>query len=222
MSGVQISGCLSQVDPATNEHGFLALIRLVGTVYFKNISQHSHNCRTAEQLFNSISREITDTEKHNKWLHIIRDTVSTVINSEEERVPTTTALWRHWLRTCWVCMMWRNATSADVYSTLPPPSGNGWIQKCTTYTIDWESPEVEGDIRSNIDFFTKGCTCKKGCKTRGCGCKKRGQTCGPSCECHNCKNVHVTSQASTSITIPCDTSDKLLEEGEDCHDSTDD
>ena len=115
-------------------------------------------------------------------------------------------------------MMWRNATSTDVYGTLPPPSGNGWIQKSNAYIIDWEFPKVEGDIRSNTDFFMKGHTCKKGCKTKGCGCKKRGQTCGPSCECHNCINVTM-SRANTSIIIPHDTSD---EEDENCHNSTDD
>ena len=42
-----------------------------------------------------------------------------------ERVPSHTSLWRHWLRSCWISMMWMYATSPSVYSCLPPPSESG-------------------------------------------------------------------------------------------------
>ena len=59
ISGSQMPGCLSQTCPEVNEleHGFLAFIRLIGTVYFKqHVSTFSsrHACKTPEQLFNSI------------------------------------------------------------------------------------------------------------------------------------------------------------------------
>ena len=43
--------------------------------------------------------------------------------NDKEQVPTTTALWCHWLRTCLICMMWRNATSTDVYGTHQAMNG---------------------------------------------------------------------------------------------------
>ena len=86
-------------------------------------------------------------------------TISSVINNEEERVPSHTSLWRHWLRSCWISMMWMYATSPSVYSCLPPPSESGWIYSSDTnrYTIDWESPELQNEIKSNLEFLIKGC-----------------------------------------------------------------
>ena len=34
---------------------------------------------------------------HEMWLNEIRNVTSTVIDNEDERVPSHTALWRHWL-----------------------------------------------------------------------------------------------------------------------------
>ena len=142
ISGSQMPGCLSQMCPEVNEHGFLAIIRLihckkkvkitpiwvtriatskgdcnsgnpkgviltfifysVGTVYFKqHVSTFSsrHTCKTPEQLFNSIgTQNIIDPDKHKLWLDKIRTMISSVINNKEERVPSHTSLWRHWLR----------------------------------------------------------------------------------------------------------------------------
>jgi hypothetical protein len=43
-------------------------------------------------------------------------------------------------------------------------------------------------------FYTKGCSCKKGCLTNKCSCRRSrgdGQTgyCRPGCKCINCENV---------------------------------
>ena len=110
--------------------------------------------------------------------------------NEEERVPTYTALWRHWLRSCWVSQMWRNSTQSDLYASLPPPENSGWIRLSDeSYTIDWEAPEVQEKITTTIQLLTRGCHCKKGCKSNACGCRKKFEHCGPGCECHCCTNL---------------------------------
>ena len=44
-------------------------------------------------------------------------------------------------------------------------------------------------MKGTIEFLTKGCSCKKGCKTKQCGCRKTGRHCGPGCDCHGCTNL---------------------------------
>ena len=34
-----------------------------------------------------------------------------------------------------------------------------------------------------VRLWTKGCTCKTGCKNRSCGCRREGKVCGPGCGC---------------------------------------
>ena len=36
--------------------------------------------------------------------------------NEEERMSTTTAMWRHWMRSCWVSKMWLSSTEENPYS----------------------------------------------------------------------------------------------------------
>ena len=59
---------------------------------------------------------------HKKWLIKIREVVATVINSEEEKVLSFTSLKLHWLRSCWVSMLWTHATVENAYSNLPNPT----------------------------------------------------------------------------------------------------
>ena len=52
-----------------------------------------------------------------------------------------------------------------MFSTLPAPEVSGWLlQSDSNYAVDWESPEVQLNIRHNIEFLTKGCSWKKAAK----------------------------------------------------------
>ena len=190
------AGCLSQTVTGNREDGFLAFLRLIGTAYFqKHVSTFSSrlNCQTPRQLINSING-ISTKEIHETWLNEIRTITSTLIDTEEERVPSYTALWRHWLRSSWISMMWLFSITPHVYANLPKPEESGWIVNTDqNYSIDWEDSNVQAKIRKNIEYLVKGCSCKMGCKTQACGCRKKGSVCGPSCKCHNCANTHITS-----------------------------
>ena len=174
--GPQLPGCLHDTKNPSN--GFLSFVRLVGTSYFKKhlaafIS--SFSLETPVQLYNSIESSSTKpTERHKLWLEKIRNTVSNRIVNEEERVPTYTALWRHWLRSCWVSKMWQNSPIPDIPYNLPRPEDSGWIRTSEQkFSVDWEAPEVQKKIAATIEFLTKGCNCKKGCKSKNCGCRKK-------------------------------------------------
>ena len=109
---------------------------------------------------------------HQQWLELIREVVVECITAEEDRVPSYTALWHHWLRVCWVSQMYANSPQQDVFQNLPLPEISGWkFSEDGRYTIDWESREVQDRVKGTIEFLTKGCTCKRGCQTRQCSCK---------------------------------------------------
>ena len=109
-------------------------------------------------------------------------------------MPSLTAMWRHWLRSCWVARMWCNATEEDPYNDLPGQCG--WCRDAGgEYTYNWECPEVKSTITDTIHFLTRGCSCKKGCKTNQCGCRKKRNTCGPGCQCHGCTNAEDVTEA---------------------------
>jgi len=184
--------------------GFMAFIRLIGTCYFKKhlpaFQSAKEGHTTPVHLYNSLETSLQVEERHRIWLQRIREIVSNRIFTEEDRVPTFTALWRHWLRSCWVSQLWQHSNHPDIYLTLPAPEQSGWVIQDGQYLINWESPEVEKKIKSNIDFLLKGCNCKKQCKTFNCGCRKKSRYCGPGCLCQGCTNVKHNS-------VPDDNSD---------------
>ena len=133
-------------------------------------------------------------EQHEAWYNAIRCIVSDRITNEEERMPTTTAMWRYWMRSCWVSKMWQSSTEENPYSELPPPQVCGWIEdENGEYNFDWECAEVQSRITDTISFLTKGCSFKKGCQTNQCGCRKKGNRCGPGCQCQGCRNAGIAN-----------------------------
>ena len=79
--------------------GFLAMMRLFGTAYFKkNLASvvSKLGLETPEQLFNSMDSSLEIEKKHMEWYKSIKRVVR--LTSEDQRPPTLTALWRHWMR----------------------------------------------------------------------------------------------------------------------------
>jgi len=145
--------------------------------------------KTPIYLYNSIDASIQAEERHWQWLNQIREVVGTRIIHEEERVPSQTSLWWHWLRSCWISQMWQQSSQLEIYGSLPPPTEYGWKLSDGNYITEWESPNAQQTIRDNIEFLLKGCTCKSGCNTMKCGCRKKQRKCGPGCLCQNCMNT---------------------------------
>ena len=93
----------------------------------------------------------------------IRSIVSDRITCEEDRMPSRTSMWRHWLRSCWVAQLYQSAHIQDPFALLPPPERSGWNLLNNEYSVDWECVELQQQIKETIDFLMKGCSCKKGC-----------------------------------------------------------
>ena len=87
----------------THELGFLAFLRLIGTVYFKKYA-NAFEYDTPESHCKSFLCPDTDAkEQHRKWLEDICNCTQERITLENEMVFSSEALWRHWLHSCWVC-----------------------------------------------------------------------------------------------------------------------
>lgn len=77
------------------------------------------------------------------------------------------------------------------FSQLHNPEHCGWkLEDDGNYVFDWDSPELQKEVQDTIGFLTKGCSCKKVCKTKQCGCRNKGCHCGPGCDCQGCSNLH--------------------------------
>ena len=160
-------------------------------------------------LFNSFSVEgQTALYHHTVWLDFLRERIWSKIKYEEEMIPSTDALKRHWMRSCWVVSVWRQAT--DNHITYPSLEGNGWKHPdSSTLTIDWDSDDNMANIRSVVALIKKGCGCKMGCISARCKCKKGGSYCGPGCKCVRCCNLPSgTRQDPDTAVIEADEGDE--------------
>jgi len=63
--------------------------------------------------------------------------------------------------------MWRHSPESDIFAQLKAPEQSGWKQEENgSYVFNWDSPELQKQVQDTIGFLTKGCSCKKGCKTK--------------------------------------------------------
>ena len=211
ITGEELEGLLSQTGQSDQTKGFLAFLRLVGTAYFKkHLSAFItiHSAETPNHLFYSTQPTLSQEKRHIEWYNTIRSTVANRILNEEDRAPSHTALWRHWLRSCWIKQMWQHSRNTDPYGALPPPEQCGWSKDADAkYAIVWDAPDVQSEVEDNIKFLTKGCSCKKGCKTKQCGCRRKSRMCGPGCECIACTNIHTEALQQTTVGSGSETSD---------------
>ena len=92
------------------------------------------------------------------------------VEFEEELPPSWEALWRHWLRTCWVSHYWSQATQ-NQYNILKI-TDHGWKLNGDTLEIDCDSKENMEKIRDRVHHLLKGCGCKTGCNNKCCSCVK--------------------------------------------------
>ena len=99
INGAEYEGCLSQNQPCDVKQGYLSLIRLIGTVYFKkHLSSvvSKLGFETPDQLYKNIEPSLSVEERHNQWYLNIKRVI--FVQSEDQRPPTLTSLWQHWSR----------------------------------------------------------------------------------------------------------------------------
>ena len=96
ITGTQdIPDTLADTVPGRVEEGFMSFVRLVGTIYFKkHLAQFTVNIPRA--LYMSLTQsDIAPMQQHKKFIEVIRETVWSRIQFEDELPPSFDALWRH-------------------------------------------------------------------------------------------------------------------------------
>ena len=90
------------------------------------------------------------------------------IEFEDDLPPSWEALWRHWLRSCWVSYMWSQATIG--HSDQLPLNEYGWKISDDQLSIDWDDPVNMQHVRNTVQLLLKGCSWENMGKTLVNGC----------------------------------------------------
>ena len=63
-------------------------------------------------LYLSLAQDsIGPVQQQKRFIEVIRESVWSMIQFEDELPPSFDSLWRHWQRTCWISNMWNQAAS---------------------------------------------------------------------------------------------------------------
>ena len=160
-------GTLADTDLDGNyKLGYLAFLRLIGTIYFKKYNTGFDSKSPATHFMSFV----THAKPHSKWIENIRQTIWVRTKSEQEMVPSDDALLKHWKRSCWVVDMWGRADRAE--QTVKPLIGNGWEVIDSWLQVVWDSEKNRDEVRNRVKMLTSGCGCITGCDSNRCGCKR--------------------------------------------------
>ncbi len=173
----------------TINHGLLGFYRLIGCLYFSSSGIGELSPVAHFEAFVSAQNIQTTSylEQHKAWLDNIRSKSLLTGKNEQQVIPSNDALYRHWLRSVFVLLLWEQALETSVQ--MPTLYNYGWKNQGNgRISIDWDSNSNLNEIRDRVAFITKGCGCKGGCLSNRCSCKRSNKYCGPGCICIKCEN----------------------------------
>ena len=186
-TGSNAEGSLAnvQLDNENFKKGFLAFLRLVGTVYYKkHASAFDFPSPATHFLQFSGSSPLI---RHKQWIEDVRQNIADRSTFDNDMLPTTEALLLHWKRSCWVLDMWAQANKNTM--VLEPITDYGWNLTQNKLEVTWDTEENMTKVRQRVSYLLRGCKCITGCKNRVCGCRKKGIKCSEGCQCTNCENI---------------------------------
>ena len=116
--------------------GYLAFMRLIGTVYFKKNSEF--DTVSPASYFSQFNDHTTVEEQHSSWLQEIRQTIWYRTKFENEMIASDEALLLlHWQRSCCNLHMWSQADRNDM--ELLPMTSFGWCSDEDLLTMKWDT-----------------------------------------------------------------------------------
>ena len=162
-SGTTHPGSLSDCSLETNSYelGFLAFLRLIGTIYFKK-NASAFTATTPQSHYSTFSESdgrVSVKDQHINWLadkgssiwdrtefennmipNWLADKGSSIWDRtefENNMIPSIDPLYCRWTRTCWVLDMWAQAASNQI--VLKPLHLYGWKVNDGILMFDWDS-----------------------------------------------------------------------------------
>lgn len=180
---------------------FSSFTRLVTAAYY---SRHRSAFHTSlPNLYASLctaahphSESSTQHSQHISFVNELRKIIWPRTTSEEDTLPSCSALDLHWRRCCWVLRVWQQALCSTMQ--VPNLTQYGWsVNAAGEVLVEWDTEESISAVKALLQSLTSGCSCKTGCTTKRCKCSKAGQRCSVGCHCHDCKN-NATSRRNSS------------------------
>ena len=107
---------------ATDNDGNLAFLRLTGTVYYQK-HKAAFDSHGPDALFKRFASHSTQYQ-HEQCLSTIRDVAWECTNTEDEYLPSTSALHLHWKCSQWVLNVWDLAAATAI--AYPSLQDHGW------------------------------------------------------------------------------------------------
>lgn len=178
--------------------GYLAFLRLIGTVYFMKYATAFEEATPSAHYHNFYKTEKNLFQQHEAWIQNIRESIWHRTKFENEMPPSYEALVLHWKRSCWVLNMWQQSTKNIM--TLPPLVDYGWhINASHELMIRWDTEENIRAVNDRVQLLLRGCKCTTGCTTARCSCKKNKRQCSEGCSCKHCCNIHTIPEQLLTI-----------------------
>ena len=180
-------GSLSEVS---SPDGFLSFLRLIAAAYYIRHRPAFHT--TLGNLFAELSGNGSEQSKHHTFITELSKIIWPRTTTEDDSIPSLSALQLHWQRSCWVLQVWRQANFGEM--EVPSTATHGWQLTDGALAITWDTPESLDAIQALVESLTSGCQCKSGCSSKRCKCFKKGRECSTGCRCRNCKNLQDSAQ----------------------------
>ena len=109
--GSEAPGSIGDVSLDTSSPSCLSFFHLVGCTYFRAHAS-AFEFPSPITLYHSISGNVN--EKHEEWLHNIRQAVWLRADTENKNLPSTSSLQLHWMRCLWIIEMWHKSIQNDI------------------------------------------------------------------------------------------------------------
>ena len=140
ITGSNAQGSLANVQLQGNNYkqGFLAFLRLVGTIYYKKHASGFDMSLPASH-FLQFSNAVNPLAHNQQWITDVRQKIAYRCTFDNEMMPFTDALYLHWKRSCWVLHMW--AQSDKNTMVLEPITDYGWILDNDQLKVTWDKEE---------------------------------------------------------------------------------
>ena len=131
------------------KNGFLAFLRLIGTVYFKKHATAFDTPSPANHFLKFSGT--TPQQQHKDWLEDIQQHAADRSTFDNDMIPSTEALYYHWKRSCWVVHMWRQGDKNHM--DLQPITEYGWSLINNKLTVLWDTVENMEAIRQRVHTY---------------------------------------------------------------------
>ena len=151
--------------------GLCSFYKLMLCTYFSKHRAAFQPAVSVQELVTKLSS--SDKSENFTLISVIkhfRENMWERVSTETDMLPNADALQLHWKRCMWVPKYWQQ--SVDSVMSLSPLTDFGWSTDDNILSVIWDTEANVKRVNDTIQWYTKGCSCKKGCLTNKCSCRR--------------------------------------------------